>query len=150
VLLLYGLAVSLILVIPGPSAASGAANTPFTYVGGTESMRYGCHGKVEVAKFALTFECSAGSITIPYRSITHMEYRPQLSRAVRKMKLRWTTNPSGSGGKKKRLFTVLYKKDARLQAIVLKVAPNEMRPYLAVLELHTGKRIDVWDYRKFD
>ena len=129
-------------------ASSG--NTQFTYAGGTENLQYHCEGQLEVARASMTFRCPAGSITIPFDSITHMEYRPKVSPGVRKMKLRWAATPAGSGGKKNRFFTVLYRKDQRVHAVVLQVAPDEMRPYLAVLELHTGKRIAVWDYRRFD
>jgi hypothetical protein len=126
------------------------ADTEFTYAGGTEHLQYHCAGQLEVALSSMTFRCPAGAITIPFDSITHMEYRPKVSPAVSKMKLHWTEKPAGSGGKKNRFFTVLFRKDQRVHALVLQVAPDEMRPYLAVLELHSGKRIIVWDYRGFD
>jgi hypothetical protein len=127
-----------------------SVSTDFAYVGGTEHLQYDCEGELQVAPSSMTFRCSAGSVTIPFDSITHMEYRPKLSASVRKMKLRWTAKPVGSGGKKNRFFTILYREDNRVHAVVLQVSPDEMRPYLAVLELHTGKRIAVWDYRGFD
>jgi hypothetical protein len=127
-----------------------AEKTSFSYVGGTERIQYGCPGQLEVRSFSMTFRCSAGSITIPYRSITRMEYRPKLSRTVLGMKLGWVSMPDGSGHRQNLFFTVLYRQDRRTHAIVLKVSPEEMRPYLAVIELHTGKRIHVWDYRGFD
>jgi hypothetical protein len=129
---------------------ASSANAEFMYAGGTEHLQYHCAGELQVALSAMTFRCPAGTITIPFDSITHMEYRPKVSPAVRKMKLAWTEKPSGSGGKKNRFFTVLYRQDKRVHAVVLQVSPDEMRPYLAVLELHTGKRIAVWDYRGFD
>jgi hypothetical protein len=132
-----------------PFHASSSA-TEFAYVGGTEHLQYHCEGELEVAPSAMTFRCPAGAITIPFDTITHMEYRPKLSVAVSKMNLRWTAKPIGSGRKKNRFFTVLYREDHHVHAIVLQVSPDEMRPYLAVLELHTGKRIAVWDYRGFD
>jgi hypothetical protein len=141
------LGVTLVAALP---VHASAASTEFAYVGGTEHLQYHCEGNLEVAPSAMTFRCPAGAITIPFDTITHMEYRPKLSVTVRKMRLRWTAKPIGSGGKKNRFFTVLYRQDNRVHAVVLQVSPDEMRPYLAVLELHTGKRIAVWDYRGFD
>ncbi len=126
------------------------AKTSFTYVGGTEHLPYACRGQLEVTSSSMIFTCAQGSLTIPYHSITHMEYRPKLSRAVSGMKLGWVAKPDGSGRRQNLFFTVLYRKDQRTHAVVLKVSPDEMRPYLAVLELRTGKRIHVWDYRGFD
>jgi hypothetical protein len=146
---LGGASLLAVCLVGMPIHANSAAND-FAYVGGTEHLQYDCEGELEVAPSAMTFRCPAGAITIPFDTITHMEYRPKLSVTVQKMKLRWTAKPIGSGRKKNRYFTVLYRKDNRVHAVVLQVAPNEMRPYLAVLELHTGKRIAVWDYRGFD
>lgn len=137
-----------LLLAPWPVHA--AVSPAFIYSGGTETMPYDCGGQLDVSSTAMTFRCSAGSITIPFRSITHMEYRPELSKAVRKMKLQWKIKPSGSGRKKNLFFTVLFRKDRRIHAAVFMVQPDEMRPYLALLELDTGKRIQVWDYRGFD
>lgn len=150
--LLLGLGMIIALAAPlaWGSAHANSAEDQFTYAGGTESLQYHCEGQLQVASSSMTFRCATGAITIPFDSITHMEYRPKVSPKVQKMKLRWTARPEGSGGKKNRFFTVLYKKDRRVHAVVLQVSPNEMRPYLAVLELHTGKRIAVWDYRGFD
>jgi hypothetical protein len=149
------LGLELALLISAPLAlrtaqASSSAENQFTYAGGTEHLQYHCEGQLEVTPSSMTFRCPAGAITIRFDSITHMEYRPKVSPAVRKMKLHWTARPAGSGGKKNRFFTVLYRKDQRVHAVVLQVSPEEMRPYLAILELHTGKRIAVWDYRGFD
>jgi hypothetical protein len=133
-----------------PWRAHATVPPPFVYSGGTESVPYDCGGQLDVSPTAMTFRCSAASITIPYRTITHMEYRPKLSSAVRKMKLRWKIKPSGSGRNKNLFFTVLFTKDHHTHAVVFRVRPDEMRPYLALLELDTGKRIQVWDYRGFD
>lgn len=144
------LGVALALLAFRSSANANSAHTQFTYAGGTENLQFHCEGDLDVGGTSMIFRCPAGSITIPFDSITHMEYRPKLSSSVRKMKLDWTAKPFASGGKKNRFFTVVYRKDRHMHAVVLKVSPNDMRPYLAVLELHTGKRIEVWDYRGFD
>lgn len=130
---------------------SKQGQTPhFTYAGGTEALRSGCEGKLELTRASMTFECPEGAITIPFDAITAMQYRPTVSRDVKQMRLRWKSKPSGSGGKNNLFFTVLYRENSGLHAMVLKVLPEDMRPYLAQIELSTGKRIHVWDYRGFD
>lgn len=122
----------------------------FTYAGGTEALHSGCEGKLELTHASMTFECPEGAITIPFRSITVMQYRPSISRDIKRMKLHWKSKPSGSGRKSNLFFTVLYRENSGLHAMVLKVLPEDMRPYLAQIELSTGKRIHVWDYRGFE
>ncbi len=137
--------------IASPLLALKARRAPrFTYAGGTQELQAGCQGELQLTHTSMIFECPDGAITIPFNSITDMEYRPSVSRAIKHMKLRWRVKPSGSGGKSNLFFTVVYREDTSLQALALKVLPEDMRPYLAQLELSTGKRIHVWDYRGFD
>ena len=139
------IAASLLAIQTGPGQAP-----QFTYAGGTGALHAGCKGKLELTHASMTFECPEGAITIPFESIAVMQYRPSVSRAVKQMKLQWKTKPSGSGGKNNLFFTVLYRENSSLHAMVLKVLPEDMRPYLAQIELSTGKRIHVWDYRGFE
>lgn len=134
------------------SARANASTQPtdFYYAGGTETLSTGCAGELELSHVSMTFRCAEGSVTIPYSSITLMQYRPKLSSQVRKMKLDWKARPEGTSAKKNLLFTVLYKQGNTTQAMVLKVLPMNMRPYLAAIELNTRKRIEVWDYRGYD
>ncbi len=148
--LILGLAFGLFITAAPILAYEKTGASDFIYAGGTESIQSGCGGKLELTHSSMTFQCPEGSITIPYRSITLMQYRPSVSRAVRHMKIPWKVKPNGSGGKKNLFFTVLYKRGDQMQALVLRVQPEEMRPYLAEIELSTGKRIQVWDYRGFD
>ncbi|MGH9470029.1 MAG: hypothetical protein ACRD1N_06785 [Terriglobia bacterium] len=143
------LALAGLIIIPALSQGS-TTGTDFTYAGGTESFQSGCGGKLELSGTAMTFQCPEGSVTVPYHAITRMEYRPKVSRSVRRLKLHWKVKPSGSGGKTNLFFTVLFRQDGCTQALVLRVLPVEMRPYLAEIELNTRKRIDVWDYRGYD
>lgn len=148
---LLGAVLAGLLVMLPALALGSTGQTDFTYAGGTENIQSGCSGKLELADSSMTFQCPEGSITIFYHSITRMEYRPTVSRKVRRMKLPWKVKPSGSGGKTNLFFTVLFKQDGGgTQAIVLRVLPEEMRPYLAQIELSAGKRIVVWDYRGYD
>ncbi|MGH9351684.1 MAG: hypothetical protein ACRD2G_05935, partial [Terriglobia bacterium] len=130
------------------NASTQAAD--FYYAGGTETISTGCGGELELTKVSMTFKCADGSVTIPYSSITLMQYRPKLSSQVRKMKLNWKARPEGTSAKKNLLFTVLYRQGSTTQAMVLKVHPDNMRPYLAAIELNTRMRIQVWDYRGYD
>lgn len=140
------------LCIALPASGGERARPPrdFSYAGGTEMLSTGCAGALELSPVSMTFTCPDGSVTIPYSAITLMQYRPKLSTRVRKMKLDWKARPEGTSAKKNLLFTVLYRQGSLTQALVLKVQPDNMRPYLAEIELNTRKRIEVWDYRGFD
>lgn len=147
---------SLIVVLAAFFAAPvfGSSNhtqaPDFFYAGGTLAFTTGCGGTLGVSVEAMTFACPEGAITIPYSAITLMQYRPSLSRKVKHMKLHWTARPTASARHKNLLFTILYKKGGATQALVLRVHPDQMRPYLAEIELNARKRIQVWDYRGFD
>ncbi|MEJ2007565.1 MAG: hypothetical protein P8Z30_05300 [Acidobacteriota bacterium] len=132
--------VTLLLLVPSVQARSHKASL-FKYVAGTESMPKGCEGKLEVTGAALVFESAEGSITVPYASISHMEYGEKVSKQVRKMKLNWAIKPSASRSKHEGYFTVLYSQKGETRAIILKVATDTMRPYLAEIDLKTGLTI---------
>ncbi len=122
----------------------------FKYAGGTENLLEGCEGNLELGPSALTFKCSGGSIAVPYPSISLMQYRPDVSRQVRKMKLKWKVKPPYGGGKKNRYFTFLYDDQGKTLAVVLEVSPEVMRPYLAEIDLKTGKRVEVKAFEQYD
>ncbi|HZT71239.1 MAG TPA: hypothetical protein VFC10_16025 [Terriglobia bacterium] len=115
---------------------------PFRYVAGTEAMPEGCGGKLELTESAMVFECPEGSLSVPYRSVTQMEYLPQVSKKIRKMKLPWTIKPTSARNKNEGFFTVLYSDQGRTHAIILETRPDTMRPYLAELNLRTGQIIE--------
>src|SRR5579863_2840864 len=79
----------------------------FFYAGGTGTFTSGCGGDLELTHVSMTFRCPQGSLTIPYSSITLMQYRPKLSSQVRKMKLHWKIKPYGTSAKRNLLFTIL-------------------------------------------
>lgn len=115
----------------------------FKYVGGTESLPEGCKGILELGSNALTFRCSAGSITVRYSSIRVMQYRPDVRREIRKMKLKWQVKPPYGGGGQNRYFAVVYGEQGTAHAMILEVLPEAMRPYLAEIDLKAGKRVQV-------
>ncbi|HVB28457.1 MAG TPA: hypothetical protein VNG91_01480 [Terriglobia bacterium] len=130
------------ILLLAPSAQGRSRNTtPFEYVGGTTSMPGGCEGKLEVTEADLVFRCGEGSISVPYDSITRMEYRPQISKQIRKMKLDWAVKPPSSYSRNKAYFSVLYSEKGQTHAMVLKAPPEAMRPYMAEIDLRTGRPI---------
>jgi hypothetical protein len=114
----------------------------FKYVAGTESMAKGCKGKLEVGASDLIFECAQLSLTIPYPSITQMEFQPQVSKKIRKMKLAWAIKPTSAHSKHQGFFSVLYTEKGHTHAIILKTRDETMRPYMAEIDLKTGLPIE--------
>lgn len=132
-----------LLALAVPAAGRSHRTPQFVYAGGTEALPEGCEGKLELLQTALVFECSQGRIAAPYDSITLMQYHPKVSREVRKMKLKWAVKPTTERSKHNLFFTVLFSVDGGTQAMILRVLPETMRPYLAEIELRTGRRVDV-------
>lgn len=135
-------------------AGKKRAPTPFKYVGGTESLRESCKGLVEVGSSELTFRCKEGTVSVPYESITLMQYRPNISRKIQRMKINWKVKPhfGGSilGGNKNRYFAIIYQVRGTTGALVLDVPPNTMRPYLAEIDVKSGKRVEVKETEEVD
>ena len=119
----------------------------FQYAGGSEKIEIDCAGKLEVTQESLVFRCPGASVVMPFSTITLMEFRPDVSRRVRKLKLKWSTYPNALiAGKQNQYFTVVCKKERATQVVVLRVDPLSMRPYLAEIELKSGKRVEVMPY----
>jgi hypothetical protein len=121
---------------------------PFQYEAGTENLERGCGGKLEVLRDALAFTCPQGSVNLPFSAITLMQYRPDMSKRVARMKISWKVRPQFGKAKDNRYFTVLYDDHGTTGAVVLRVEPLSMRPYLAEIELKSGKNVQV--YRSYD
>jgi len=142
------------LILAGTAFAREEPLEPqFKYAGGTENIFEGCEGNLEMSATELAFNCRGGFITIPYSSIAWMEYRQYPSRKVLRMKLKWKLRPAYViplfRSKRNRFFTVLFKADGATRAMVLKVSPEAMRPYLAEIDLKVGKRVDVQGYEAY-
>jgi hypothetical protein len=138
------------MILVPPGAALGIEQTKeavFQYAGGTEKIEMDCAGKLEVTLESLIFTCPAASVVMPFSTITLMQFRPDVSPRVRKLKLKWTTYPTILiPGKQNRYFTVVCKKQGVTHVVVLRVDPLSMRPYLAEIELKSGKRVEVMPY----
>lgn len=141
IIMVLGLAALLVPTIP--AAARSHRPAPFLYAAGTTDLPQGCEGKLELLQSEMVFECPQGRVTVPYASITRMQYYQRVSREIRKMNLHWAVKPTGAHSKHNLFFIVLFKSKEGPQAIILRVLPETMRPYLAEIELRTGRRVDV-------
>ena len=122
----------------------------FQYAGGTEKIEIDCAGKLEVTPEGLGFKCPTASLDMPFSTISLMQFRPDVSPQVRRLKLKWTTYPNILiAGKQNRYFTVVCKKQGVTHVVVLRVDSLSMRPYLAEIELKSGKRVEVMPYEDY-
>jgi hypothetical protein len=124
--------------------------TQFKYAGGTEDLPQGCTGGLELASEGLTFKCHQYVVAVPYASIDLMQYRPDVSKEIRKLNLKWKVTPPGGRGNRNRYFTVKYAEGGATHVVVFKVLPEVMRPYLAAIDLKAGKRVEVKGYEDYE
>ena len=145
------LVLSIILLAFGIVNVSGKKreDTQFKYAGGTEQMQIGCEGHLELSSDALTFRCASGSISAPYSSISLMQYRTDISRQVLKMNLGWKVKPKLKHSKPNRYFTVVYHEGGSARAVVFDVSPQVIQPYLAEIDLKSGKRVEVQSHEEY-
>lgn len=151
-------ALLILVVLLGTAAFAHAAKKhgakPFKYEGGTEKIPKSCEGFVQVGDEALTFKCTKASVSVPYSSITLMQYRPDISKKIRKMNIKWEVTPGGSlpfiGGHNNKYFAIVYEEQGETRAIVLDVPPETMRPYLAEIDVKAGKRVEVEESEEYD
>lgn len=131
-----------------------AHNPPFKYVGGTENVPENCEGNLELSSTSLTFKCQTGSATVPYEAVRLMQYRPNVSRKVWKMKIKWKVRPHVVipivGGNRNRYFTIIFEEQGATRAIVVDVRPDALRPYLAEIDLKSGKQVEVMSFEEYD
>ena len=149
-----GLAMGASLLISGEARAKEDPLPPqFKYAGGTESLSQGCEGNLEIGSEGLTFKCVGGSVSAPYASISLMQYRSDVSKKVRKMKVKWTVRPDYVtpliGGRRNRFFTVVFRTGGAIRVVILRVQPEAMRPYLAEIDLRAEKRVEVESYEEY-
>jgi hypothetical protein len=115
----------------------------FKYAGGTESISRNCAGVLRLNDQEMVFHCPDATVSIPYSGIQVMQFRPNLSREVRKMKVKWRLHPQ-LGSSKNHLFAIVFKQDSRTHILVLDVAETDMVPYLAEIDLRAGQRVEVY------
>lgn len=145
-----GVVVALLAVSPTAHAEEETLPKHFKYAGGTENLSADCEGTLELSLDVLTFRCRGSSVEIPYSSITLMQYRSNISKKIRKMKVKWKIQPDVVspifGAKKNRYFTVVFRVKQKPHIMVLRVEPDAMRPYLAELDLRVEQRVEVQSY----
>jgi hypothetical protein len=146
------LALAMMLLALGTVAATGKKRkeTQFLYNGGTEQIEKGCEGNLELSSEALTFRCPSGSIRAPYSSISLMQYRSDISRQVLKMNLGWKVKPTMKHSRQNRYFTILYNEGGSARAVVFNVTPEVIQPYLAEIDLKSGKRVEVQSHEDYE
>jgi hypothetical protein len=121
---------------------------PFQYVAGTEKIGSACSGKLEVLKEGFTFSCPLITFSLPYSTITLMQFRPDVSAQVMAMKIPWTIKPQLTRMRANKYFTIVSNDQGKMRAVVFLVDENDMRPYFAEIELQAGKSVQ--EYRSFD
>jgi len=132
------------------SAKRKPPEPPFQYAAGTEKVTPSCGGNLEVTADALVFKCPSATLTMRFASIDLMEYRSDVSKRVAKLGLPWQVELERRRPRRNRYFTVVYKDEAATHVVVLKVSPTAMRPYLAEIELKSGKRVEVMGYEDYE
>jgi hypothetical protein len=148
------LLIAAVVAIVMAAAARGrqTEQPQFKYAGGTENLPENCAGLLEMSQEGMVFRCAQQSIAIPFASISFMQYRPEVSRRVRKLKPKWKVLPLEAGGSKNRnrYFTIVYAGDGAPHVMVLEVRPLDMRPYLAEIEMKSGQRVEVKGYEPYE
>jgi len=144
------LAVAMLVPLSASLGIEPSGEAVFQYAGGSERIEIDCAGKLEVTQEGLIFKCPGGAVDMPFAAITLMQFRPDISPRVRNLKLKWSSFPSILiAGKQNRFFTVVCKKQGVTHVMVLRVDPISMRPYLAEIELKSGKRVEVMPYEDY-
>ena len=128
-------------------AAQKGESSRFKYVGGTENVSYDCVGTVQISDDALTYKCDSSTLRIPYRDIETMQYRADVTRRIRRMKVRWTAIPPERTGGSKNIYFILVYRPAHV--LILQIPEDQMRPYLAEIDLKMGRRVEVQSHENY-
>jgi hypothetical protein len=146
----------LVVVMIATGVAAGREEAPkpqFKYAAGTENLSDGCEGNLELTSEGLTFRCLGGEVSAPFSSISLMQYRSDVSKKVRRLKVPWKIRPDYRapifGGKRNRFFSVVFRADGATHVLILRVPPQAMRPYLAEIDLKAQKRVEVESYEDY-
>ena len=87
---------------------------------------------------------------MPFSTITLMQFRPDVSRRVRKLKLKWTTYPNILiAGKQNRVFHRGLQETRRDSRDGLESRSAFDAPLFAEIELKSGKRVEVMPYEDY-
>jgi hypothetical protein len=133
-----------------PSPSDRPLVPQFKYFGGTEDVPSDCVGALQLIPDGLKFTCGHSSLEIPYGAIQIMEYRADVSRRVRKLKVKWRVIPPYVHPHDNRFFTLVYRTSGATRVVVFDVPPDEMNPYLAEIDLKSGRRVDVQRHEDYE
>jgi hypothetical protein len=122
----------------------------FKYFGGTEDVPSDCVGALQLIPDSMKYTCGHYSLVIPYSSIQIMEYRADVSRHVRKLKVKWRVIPPYVHPHDNRFFTLVYRTSGATRVVVFDVPPDEINPYLAEIDLKSGRRVDVERHEDYE
>jgi len=142
-----GWVLAALLLVAGTLSADDELLRPFKYAAGTEDIPEDCEGNLELSQEGIGFRHLGGVVSIPFASITRMEYRSDISPKISRLKVKWTIRPAYSipffRTKQHRFFAVAYRVDSAHHVLVLRVRPGVMRPYLAEIDLKANRRVEV-------
>ena len=141
---LTGAVLAAILAVSPVLSAVGGKNAQ--YVGGTmEGLKEGAEGTFSTAGTRdAIFDSDAGKASIPYASVTGLEYGQKAGRRVAVAVL--VTPLALFSKKRKHYLTISYKDGAgKEQAGVFELGKDIIRTTLTVLETRTGKKVEYQD-----
>ena len=120
----------------------------FQYVGGTWELKDRCRGQLQIETDRMAFKCREKILGLPYEGLVHMEYRPIPSNKIRDTRVRWQRKPPFASWfkipwitRENKYFSVVFTKKGELGAVVFRVTPRVMLPYLAEIDLRSGMHV---------
>jgi len=144
---ILGWALAILLAVGALAAREEPLRPQFKYAAGTEDLPEDCEGSLELSQEGMGFRHLGGVVSIPFASITRMEYRSDISPKISRLKVKWTIRPARSiplfRTREHRFFAVAYRVDNAHHVLVLRVRPGVMRPYLAEIDLKANRRVEV-------
>ncbi len=143
-----------LLLVSAPSHARNRRG--FRYVAGTWDVKGSCKENIQLGRDSMSFRCKKKVFEISFSDIAFMEYRHAPSRKVRSAGVEWRRGLPGRNHvrvvpfkkRKNRFFTVVYRKNGKLESAVFRVKPPVMRPYLAELDLRSGQRVEMESFER--
>jgi hypothetical protein len=144
-----GWALAVLLAVGALAAREEPLRPQFKYAAGTEDLPEDCEGDLELSQEGMGFRHLGGVVSIPFASITRMQYRSDVSPKISRLKVMWKIRPTYSVAiplirpREHRFFAVAYRVDNSTHVLVLRVRPGVMRPYLAEIDLRAHRRVEV-------
>ena len=139
--LVFGLAAALTAAF-----AAGPRGDQAVYVGGTLSIPKGAQGVIDLsASKAFLFTYGEASSSIPYTSITGMEWGDKVGRREESMGAKTRSlmaAPIHLWKKKIQYLTLSFREGEDNQVAIFELAEDAIRPLAPALEARTGKKVE--------